>query len=63
MRLENGAMERWRRGDPIGWTEIAAPEVTYIDPGLTRPIVGHEEYTRYLEALRGKILYDGSEAA
>jgi ketosteroid isomerase-like protein len=61
MRLENGAMERWRRGDPMGWTEIAAPEVTYVDPGLTRPIVGIEEYTRYLEALKGKILYDGSD--
>jgi ketosteroid isomerase-like protein len=61
MRLENGAMERWRRGDPMGWTEIAAPEVTYVDPGLTRPIAGLEEYTRYLEALKGKILYDGSD--
>ncbi|MEW5983133.1 MAG: nuclear transport factor 2 family protein [Acidobacteriota bacterium] len=61
MRLEDGAMERWRRGDPMGWAEIAAPEVTYVDPGLTRPIVGLEEYTRYLEGLKGKIHYDGSD--
>ncbi len=61
MRLENGAMERWRQGDPMGWGEIAAPEVTYVDPGLTKPIVGHAEYLRYLEKLKGQISYDGSE--
>ncbi len=63
MRLEDGAMERWRQGDPMGWAEIAAPEVTYVDPGLTRPIVGHEAYTQYLEPLKGKISYGGSEYA
>jgi len=61
MRLEDGAMERWRQGDPMGWAEIAAPEVTYVDPGLFRPIVGHEAYTKYLEPLKGKIVYGGSE--
>ncbi len=61
MALENGAMERWRNGDPMGWAAIAAPEVTYVDPGLTKPIVGIEEYARYLEGLKGKIVYDGSE--
>jgi ketosteroid isomerase-like protein len=61
MRLENGAMERWRKGDPMGWAEIAAPEVTYVDPGLPKPIVGLEAYSRYLGELKGKILYDGSE--
>jgi ketosteroid isomerase-like protein len=61
MSLENGAMERWRNGDPMGWAEIAAPEVTYVDPGLTKPVVGLDEYSRYLEKLKGKILYQGSE--
>ena len=61
MGLENGAMERWRNGDPMGWAEIAAPEATYVDPGLTKPVVGHDEYSRYLEALKGKIHYQGSE--
>ncbi len=61
MKLENGAMERWRQGDPMGWAEISAPEVTYVDPGLTKPVAGREAYTKYLEALKGKIHYDGSE--
>ncbi len=29
LSLENGAMERWRHGDPWGWTEISAEEITY----------------------------------
>lgn len=61
MRLEDGAMERWRQGDPMGWSEIAAPEVTYVDPSLTRPLVGREAYTRHLETLKGKISYGASE--
>lgn len=59
--LETAAMERWRAGDPMGWVEISAPEVTYVDPGLTKPIVGREAYAAYLEKLRGRIHYQGSE--
>mgnify|MGYP003596214536 CR=1 FL=1 len=63
MRVEDGAMERWRQGDPMGWTEIAAPEVSYVDPSLTEPVVGHESYTRYMESLAGKIFYGASHYA
>ena len=61
MSLENGAMERWRRGDPWGWTEISAEEVIYIDPGLTKPIEGLEAYKKYLKQFEGKINYQVSE--
>ncbi len=61
MRLEDAAMERWRQGDPMGWSEIAAPEVTYVDPSLTQPLIGHEQYARYLAALKGKVSYGASE--
>jgi ketosteroid isomerase-like protein len=61
MSLENGAMERWRQGDPWGWTEISAEEIIYIDPGLTKPIVGLEEYKAYLKQFEGKIDYQISE--
>jgi ketosteroid isomerase-like protein len=54
-------MERWRQGDPRGWAEISAENVTYIDPGLTKPIVGLEEYKAYLKQFEGKINYQGSE--
>ncbi len=61
MSLEKGAMERWRKGDPWGWTEISAPEVTYIDPGLTKHIDGLEEYRNYLKQFEGKIYFQVSE--
>ena len=61
MSLENGAMERWRQGDPWGWTEISAEEITYIDPGLTKPIEGLEAYKEYLKQFEGKIDYQISE--
>ncbi len=61
LALEQGAMERWREGDPWGWAEISAEDVTYIDPGLTSPIVGLAEYKAYLKQLEGKIYYQGSE--
>ncbi|MFC1484493.1 YybH family protein [Candidatus Neomarinimicrobiota bacterium] len=61
LSLEQGAMERWRMGDPWGWAEISADDVTYVDPGLTKPIVGLEEYKEYLKQLEGKISYEGSE--
>ncbi|MBU7019264.1 MAG: DUF4440 domain-containing protein [Theionarchaea archaeon] len=61
LSLEKGAMERWRKGDPWGWAEISAEDVTYIDPGLTRPILGLEEYRAYLKQFEGKIRYQGSE--
>ena len=54
-------MERWRQGDPMGWAEISAEDVTYIDPGLTKPIIGLEEYKAYLKQIEGKVYYQGSE--
>jgi uncharacterized protein (TIGR02246 family) len=61
LSLEKSAMERWRNGDPWGWTEISAEDVTYVEPGLTRPIIGLEEYKAYLKQFEGKVCYQGSE--
>jgi hypothetical protein len=59
--LEREAVERWRKGDPWGWAEISAEEVIYVDPGLTKPIVGLEAYKTYLKQLEGKVHYHRSE--
>jgi hypothetical protein len=61
LSLEKGAMERWRNGDPWGFVEISAEDVTYVDPGLTTPILGLEEFKAYMKQLEGKIRYQGSE--
>ncbi len=59
--LENAAMERWRNGDPMGFVEISARDICYVDPGLTRPIIGLEAYTDHVKQLEGKIHYQKSE--
>jgi ketosteroid isomerase-like protein len=61
LSLEKSAMERWRRGDPMGWAEISAEDVIYIDPGLTKPIAGLEGYKTFLKQIEGTIFYQGSE--
>ena len=40
--LERGAMDRWGRGDPQGFIEIFADEVTYFDPSTERRVDGIE---------------------
>ncbi len=61
LSLEKGAIERWRNGDPMGWVEIGAEDVTYIDPSLTKPIIGMEEYKAYLKQIEGRVHYQRSE--
>jgi ketosteroid isomerase-like protein len=61
LSLEQAAMERWRNGDPWGFVEISAEDICYVDPGLSRPIHGLEEYKAYMRQIEGKIHYQGSE--
>ncbi len=55
LALEGAALERWGRGDPSGFLEISAPEVTYFDPFLDRRIDGLDALTRYYEGIRGRV--------
>lgn len=55
LRLEEGALARWCRGDPGGFLELAAPDVSYFDPFLPRRLDGLGALTAYYEGLRGKI--------
>jgi ketosteroid isomerase-like protein len=61
LALEEAAMERWRKGDPMGFVEMSAADISYIDPGQTQPIIGLDAYTEYMKQLEGKIHYDRSE--
>jgi uncharacterized protein (TIGR02246 family) len=61
LSLEQGAMERWRNGDPGGFVELSAENITYVDPGLTKPILGLAEFTAYMKQVEGKIHYQRSE--
>ena len=58
MALESAAMERWRKGDPWGFTDISAPEVTYFDTGTPQRINGREALKAEYAQREGKIFYD-----
>lgn len=38
--LERAALDRWGKGDPGGYLEITAPEVSYFDPFVERRVDG-----------------------
>ena len=59
--LEQGALDRWGRGDPMGFVEIAAPQITYFDPDVERRVDGIEAFTKLMEGIKGKIFMDGYE--
>jgi ketosteroid isomerase-like protein len=59
--LEKGAMERWRHGDPMGWAELSAADVTCVGPTMVKPISGIEEYRAYLQPFVGSPGYQVSE--
>jgi len=61
LSLEKAAMERWRSGDPMGFVEISAEDISYMDPGLTKPLIGLDEYRAYMKQLEGKVYYQKSE--
>lgn len=53
--MERAALDRWGRGDPQGYLEIMANEVTYFDPVQERRIDGLEAMRKMLEPITGKI--------
>lgn len=59
--LEHAALERWGRGDPSGFLEISAPDVTYFDPFLAARLDGLAALAAYYETLRGKVHIDRFE--
>jgi ketosteroid isomerase-like protein len=61
LSLEAAAMERWRKGDPWGFTELSADEVTYFDTGTPRRIDGLEALRAEYEMIEGRVRYDVME--
>ncbi|MBZ0163896.1 MAG: nuclear transport factor 2 family protein [Notoacmeibacter sp.] len=53
--LEKAALARWCSGDPSGFLELSAPDVTYFDPFLPARLDGLEKLTAYYGGIRGKI--------
>jgi len=53
--LERAALDRWNHGDPNGYLETYAPEVTYFDPTTEQRIDGIDAMRAYYAPLTGKI--------
>jgi len=59
--MERAMLERWCNGDPWGFIEISAPEISYHDPALQRRIDGFEAFRDYLAPIEGTIYADSFE--
>ena len=56
LALERRAMDRWARGDPLGYLDIDAEDVTYFDDiGANSRINGIDAMRTYFTSLQGKI--------
>lgn len=59
--LERAALDRWGKGDPGGYLEITASNVTYFDPFVEHRIDGIAGLRRWYEQIWGKIRIDRDE--
>jgi len=53
--LERGALDRWGNGDPGGFLDVYAPDITYFDPLTEGRIDGHQAMADYYRPFAGKI--------
>ena len=59
--LERSALDRWGKGDPQGYLETYAAEVTYFDPMVGRRLDGLPVVRRVLASISGKVRVDRFE--
>ena len=59
--LERAVLDRWGKGDPQGFVEAYAPEITYFDPMGDKRLDGIEAMKAYLQPITGKIHVDSYE--
>jgi ketosteroid isomerase-like protein len=61
IEMERAALEQWSRGDPDGFLEISAEDVSYFDPFVERRIDGIDGLRALYEQFRGKFRIDEFE--
>ena len=59
--LEKAALDRWGKGDPQGYLETYAPEITYFDPAREKRADGIQAMKDYLVPITGKVKVDRYE--
>jgi ketosteroid isomerase-like protein len=58
---ERAALDRWGKGDPQGYLETYAPDITYFDPMQERRVDGIDAMRKLLVPFTGKIKIDRYE--
>lgn len=53
--LEERALEKWNQGDPSGYLDLSAEDVTYFDPFLEQRLEGLDCLKKYYEPVKGQI--------
>ena len=59
--LERAALDRWGSGDPQGYLELYAPEVTYFDPVQERRVDGAASMQKLYGPIKGMVRVDSYE--
>ena len=56
MEKINMAAEKWSKGDPLGYVECAADDITWMDDlDAQLPVIGKAALKSYLEGFKGKV--------
>jgi len=53
--LEKGALEKWNHGDPSGYINLSAEDVSYFDPSLPERLDGLENLIKYYEPIKPQV--------
>lgn len=53
--LEKEALEKWNQGDPDGYLDLSADDVTYFDPSIEQRLDGLDRLKKYYEPIKGLI--------
>src|SRR4051812_14431289 len=61
IELERAALDRWGKGDPQGYVETYAPDITYFDPFTEKRVDGLPAIKEMLRPFVGKIHIDHYE--
>ncbi|MBX7198883.1 MAG: DUF4440 domain-containing protein [Rhodospirillaceae bacterium] len=61
LAIERAALDRWGKGDPGGYLEASAADVTYFDPFTERRVDGLKALGAWYASFRGKIKIDNDQ--
>jgi len=59
--MEKAALEEWNKGNPSGYLDIYAKDITYFDPFNEKRIDGFERMKTLYENIRGQVHVDKYE--